>query len=581
MENKPAGIKSLLALVPFVSPWLAVGASLSLAAAAGAALVIPVAARRVIDEGFSTTDLSHNLSSEAPFVLLLVVAALLAVTSALRFFFVSWLSETLADTLKHTLHRHFLSLTPASLHSGNVLARLSKDTAIIRAVFSASAPLALRNAILFLGAAAMMILTSPQLSTMLLLLFPIVAVPLGLFGWRVRKLTKGAEEANLKADVLATEQLRSLRIVQAFGQEHREHQSFRKTLQTARAAARIRLIARAILIAFIVFVIISGIALLMRSGAQHVTSNTLSGGAFVQFLLYAAFATAALSAFNETWHELHRAARATHRLTQLLQLRLPLKQPLKPQNLPTHNFDLHIQNVTFTYPDREHPALQDVSIHIHPGETVALVGPSGAGKSTVFHLLQRFADPQKGRLLLGNVDLRHADLSQVRRRFALVPQDILLFGISVADNIRYGQPDASPAQVEEAARCAAAHEFITQLPQAYDTCLAEAGHNLSAGQRQRLAIARAFLYDAPVLLLDEATSALDPENETLVQKALKRLMQHRTTLVIAHRNTTIQNAHRLLLMESGRLLATGTHKDLMHESTLYQKLLQPLSDQSA
>ena len=558
---------NLLKLIPFVSRGLAAGAVLSLTAAAFAALLIPFVARRIVDQGFGSDSL------DAPFILLLVVALVLAVTSALRFFFVHWLSETLSDKLKHTLHRHFLSFTPASVHSGDVLARLSKDTAIVRAVFAASAPFALRNIIIFLGAVAMMIATSPRLSAMLLLVFPLVGLPLAIFGFRVRRLTRGAESASREADILASEQLRSLRIVQAFGQEQREHHSFLSALHKAQAAAKIRLVARAALIGFIIFAVVAGIAVLLRSGAQQISHTPLSTGAFVQFLLYAGFATAALSSFNETWHELHRAARATHRLMALLAVRLPVTSPRKPSILPDANFDLHIDNVTFAYPDRKRPALKNFSAHIRSGETVALVGPSGAGKSTVFHLLQRFADPHKGRILLGGVDLRQAALSQVRRSFALVPQDILLFGISVAENIRYGHPDASLRQVQKAARAAAAHHFITQLPQGYDTRLGENGHTLSVGQRQRLAIARAFLYDAPVLLLDEATSALDAENETLVQKALARLIKHRTTLVIAHRTATIQKAHRILLMQNGKLLASGSHLALMRKNPLYKKLL--------
>ncbi len=575
-RGKSRDLKPLRTLFPYV------GAHTGLAACALgflllstiATLSLSVAARLVIDHGFtSETGAALNLY----FLGGLGVAALLAASSGARFYFVNRLGERVVADLRQRIYAHVLGLDQAyflHMRTGEVLSRLTTDTAIVETMVGINSSIALRNTLTMLGALVLMAFVSVKLTLAVLLVVPIVLIPLILFGRRVRKLSTVAQDRFASAVGYAGETLDQLDTVQAFGRERRAGVQFGEAVESAFATSLQRLQARGLLtVAVMVFVFGSVVGVLWL-GAQSVRAHHLTGGALLQFIILAILAASAVNALGEVWGEVQKTAGAMHRIGELLASRPGITAPAQPRALPVPSRgEIAFEDVVFHYPARpELPALDGFSLRVAPGETVALVGPSGAGKSTVLRLLLRFYDPQGGVVRLDGVDLRDADPVEVRERLALVAQDAALFSGSATDNIRFGRHDADDEAVHAAARAAQAETFLTALPEGFDSRLGERGKTLSGGQRQRLAIARALVRDAPVLLLDEATSALDAENERLVQRALEQAMTGRTTLVIAHRLSTVLRADRIVVMDEGRVVEEGRHADLLEKGGLYARL---------
>ena len=577
-EGKRAAIGPLLALRPYLLRHRGMlgAALLALIVSAAATLAVPLAVRRMIDLGFSGVDPSLI---DKYFITLVGVGLVLALASAARFYCVNWLGERVVADIRRDVFKHLTGLSPAFYevsHSGEVMSRLTADTTQIKAAASTVISQALRNALVLIGATAMMVVTSPKLSLAVVLAIPVIMLPLVGYGRAVRAKSREAQDTLAQASAFASESLSQVRVLQAFTHEKAAGARFGEAVERSFAAANARAKSRAGLTAIAIFLVFACVVGVLWYGAQDVLAGTMTGGRLGQFVLYALLAAGAVGELSEVWGEISQAAGAAERLSELLQVQSEIKSPVHPKELPNPpRGEIAFANVTFSYPLRpEANALERVSFRVNPSERIALVGPSGAGKTTIFALLLRFYDPDAGEVEIDGVAVKEADLAALRARFALVPQETALFADTIAANIAYGAIAASEAEIELAAKAAFAHDFIAALPLGYATMLGEGGVTLSAGQRQRIAIARALLRNAPILLLDEATSALDSESETLVQRALDRIMQGRTTLVIAHRLATVINADRILVFDRGRLAEEGTHQGLIAKGGVYARLAE-------
>ncbi|TIN11073.1 ABC transporter transmembrane domain-containing protein [Mesorhizobium sp.] len=575
-DERRRSLKPLRRLFPYITRYrkMVIGAVVSLTVAAATTLALPLAVRRMIDHGFSASDSSFIAEY---FAMLVVMAALLAAASACRYYFVITLGERVVADIRSDVFRHVTTLSPSffdTAQSGEIVSRLAADTTQVKSAVGATASVALRNVILGLGAVAMMVFTSPKLSGLVIAAIPVIVLPLVAFGRSVRRKSRLAQDTLADATAYASEQIGAVRTLQAFTNEKQVTGHFSAAVEAAFAAARSSIIARSFLTFFAIFMIFSSVVAVLWFGSRDVLDGTLSPGTLGQFLLYSVFAAGALGALSEVWGELSQAAGAAERLTEILAEKPAIQAPAHPKPLPaTARGAISFDDVSFSYPaGPDRAAVNGLSFQVMPGETVAIVGPSGAGKSTVFSLLLRFYDPETGKIMIDGVNVREADPVAIRERIAIVPQDVTIFAASARDNIGFGRPDASQAEIEAAARDALADEFILKLENGYDSQVGERGVTLSGGQRQRVAIARAILRDAPILLLDEATSALDAESETLVQTALERLMQDRTTIVIAHRLATVLKADRILVMDGGCIVEEGTHQSLVAKGGIYARL---------
>jgi ATP-binding cassette subfamily B protein len=508
---------------------------------------------------------------------MIAVVAVLALASASRYYLVMTIGERIVADLRRDVFAHLLLLSPAffdSARSGELISRLTADTTQIKSAVGASVSIALRNFLMFVGATVMMVITSPRLSGFVLLAIPVIVLPLVAFGRWVRRLSRNAQDTLADATAYVSELVGAIRTVQAYTGEQVANKRFGGEVEQAYEAARSSTTARAVLTAIIIFIVFTSVVLILWIGSHDVMTGSISPGRLGQFVLYAAFAAAALGQLSEVWGEVSAASGASERLFEILRVKSQITAPATPRALPVPaRGDVNFEGVSFAYPTRpEALAVDGVSLSVRAGEKVAIVGPSGAGKSTLFHLLLRFYDPASGTIALDGVPIRAADPREVRARIALVPQESVAFAATARENIRFGRPEATDAEVERAADLAHATEFIRRLPGGFETQLGERGVTLSGGQRQRIAIARAILRDAPLLLLDEATSSLDAESETLVQTALEELMRHRTTLVIAHRLATVLSCDRIMVMDQGRIVEQGTHASLVAAGGLYARL---------
>jgi len=576
-----SSLSVLRALWPFMAPYRArvAVAAIALLVAAAATLVVPIAFRQMIDVGFAARAVaSERANVNLWFLALFGVAAVLALGTALRFYSVSWLGERVTADLRRAVYRQVLRQDARffeTLKTGEVLSRLNTDTTLIQTLVGTSISLGLRNALLFAGALVMLIVTSPQLASIIVGLLLLVVLPILVFGRRVRRLSRVSQDALADSSALAGETLNAIQIVQAYAREPLEAQRFGASTESAFASAIRRVHARSLLTALAIVLVFGAIVFVLWLGAHAVLEGRLTAGLLTQFILYAALVAGATGAIAEVLGDVQRAAGATERLLELLEAEPAIRAPADPARLAPSGRGARVtfESVTFSYPSRpdEH-ALDRVTLEVAPGETVALVGPSGAGKTTLFQLLLRFHDPSSGAIRVDGIDLRRLDPADLRGAIGLVSQDSVVFSADAMENIRYGRLDASDAEAIDAARAAHAHEFIEKLPEGYRTFLGERGVRLSGGQRQRIAIARALLKNPPLLLLDEATSALDAESERAVQDALERAMRGRTTLVIAHRLATVAGADRIVVLERGRVVDAGTHAELVERGGLYARL---------
>ena len=569
-------LKPLARLTPFLSRYVRqiIIALVALLVASMATLVVPIAVRRIIDHGFST---SNSMLVNQYFAMMIAVVFLLALSSATRFYYVMWLGEKIVADVRDKLFTHLLTLSPGfyeTQKTGEVVSRLTADTTQIKSAFSSTASIALRNVVMLLGAVIMMVYTSPKLSGLAGLAIPLVVLPLVTYGRRVQALSRAAQDTLAASAAFAQERLSAITTVQSNVQEGHTGAEFSSATVSAFSAAAKRTFARAVLTAAIIFVASGSIVGLLWFGAQEVISGNLSAGTLSQFVIYAILAASSLGQLSEVWGEIQLAAGAAERISELLDEKADISAPPHPVGFPPKiKGEVKFSDITFHYPTRiKAAALKNVSFVAKPGEVTAIVGPSGAGKTTLFALIQRFYDPITGSIFIDGIDIKTTDPLELRKHIAVVPQDTIIFSGTVLDNIRFGSPDASSDAVMAAAKAARVEEFAVKLPKGFDTEVGERGVTLSGGQRQRIAIARAILRQAPILLLDEATSALDAESESLVQEALEKLTANRTTLVVAHRLATVRNANRILVFDGGKLVAHGTHSQLVKKSALYARL---------
>jgi len=570
----PIGI--LRRLFSFTAPYRGrfVVAGLALLVAAACTLAVGQGLKLVIDRGFSAGD-AHAL--DQALIALLGIIALMATATYVRFFTVSWIGERVTADLRRRVFDHLLTLSPSFFEvtkTGEVISRLTNDTTMLETVIGSSLSLALRNIVLGVGALALLLLTSTKLTLLVLAGLPVVVLPIIVFGRRVRRLARTSQDRVADTGAYVDEAIHEIRTVQAYAHEREDRSAYGGRVEAAFKAGIQRIRQRALLIAAVIFLVFVAVGIILWIGGHDVLSGKLSAGQLSAFVFYAVIVASSVGAVSEVAGELQRAAGATERLMELLDTRSDIAPPAAPEPLPEPpKGTVELNGVTFCYPSRPlDPALRHLDLRVESGERVALVGPSGAGKTTIFQLLLRFYDPQSGTVMIDGVDVRSADPLEVRRRIALVPQDPVIFGVSARENVRYGRPEATDDEVRAACDAAYASEFLQRLPQGLDTQLGERGVKLSGGQRQRLAIARAVLARRPILLLDEATSALDSESERMVQLALDRLMQGRTTLIIAHRLATVVSADRIIVLDGGVAVAQGSHAALVRSSPLYARL---------
>jgi ATP-binding cassette, subfamily B, bacterial len=559
-------------LAPYRGRFVVAGVALLIAAAG--TLAIGQGLKLVIDRGFIAND---SGALDAALVVLLAVIATMAVATYVRFYNVSWIGERVTADLRRQVFDHLLTLSPGFFEitrTGEIVSRLTNDATMLETVIGSSLSLALRNAVLGTGALVLLMLTSLKLTLLVLAGLPVVLLPIIVFGRRLRRLARSSQDRVADTGAYVDEAVHEIRTVQAYGHEPEDRHAYAHRVEAAFATGVRRIRQRGLLIAAVIFLVFVAVGIILWVGGHDVLAGKLSPGQLSAFVFYAVIVASSIGAVSEVAGELQRAAGATERLLELLDTVPEIAAPESPLSLPDPpRAMIALEQVTFAYPSRpEEPALKAVSLRVAAGERVALVGPSGAGKTTVFQLLLRFYDPQSGRVLLDGVDVQRADPRAVRQRFAVVPQEPVIFAASVWDNVRYGRPDATAEEIRAACEAAYATEFLARLPQGFDTPLGERGVKLSGGQRQRLAIARAVLAQRPILLLDEATSALDAESERMVQLALDRLMAGRTTLIIAHRLATVIGADRIIVLDGGVAIAAGTHASLVRDDPLYRRL---------
>lgn len=566
---------SLRALRPFIARYrLQIGFALVfLLISAAGALAIPAAVGQVIDRGFMAENIG-NINRW--FWLLFAAAGMMAVGGGLRFYWVSWLGQRVVADIRKSVYERVLSMSPeffGTTRTGEVLSRLNTDTTLVETLVGSTVSFGVRNLLMLVASSVALALTAPSLAGVIGLLIVLIIVPVVMLGRWVRRLSRSAQDRVADFSAHGDETINAVQTVQTFAQEEREQDRFAVAVESAFVAARDRIRASTLLIVLIILMTFGAITFVLWLGARSVLSGTMSPGQLGQFVLYAAIAAGSTASLSEIWSQLQRAAGAMERLAELLEARPSIVSPASPRSLPEGPLSVNFDSVAFAYPSRpDEPVLRGLSFEVHAGETVAIVGPSGAGKSTLFQLLLRFYDPDSGRIRLGGVDVRELDLAELRRRLGVVPQDVVMFSGSAADNIAYGSPGAAAEVIARAARSAHADEFLERWPERYETFLGERGMRLSGGQRQRIAIARALIKQPPLLLLDEATASLDAESERLVQDALNDISANRTVLVIAHRLATVRRADRIVVLDQGRVVAQGSHDRLVAESPLYARL---------
>jgi len=575
-KKKTSRVKPLRSLIPFITkyPIRLTLTLIFLLIASGASLIIPVILGSLVDDGFVTKNLD-KISQYA--WLLLGIAFVMAAASGARFYFISIIGERVLTDLRTAVFDHLLTLDAAYFDThrvGELTSRLNGDVATIRGAVGSSASVALRSIVIIIGAVIMMFLTSPALTASVIIIGPLIVIPVVLFVHRLRRMSRVTQDALADISAMATEALSSIKTIKSFVQEKTQSKIFASRSEESFIAEQRRLYARGFLVALVVFLATASILLLVWWGAKSVFSGAVTYGELMQFMIYAFMASSALTNMSDIWGNLQTVAGATERLIEILQTKPELKNKENPDELPDPALGtIEFENVDFTYHTRDGDAvLQNISFSVKSGKTVALVGASGSGKSTIFALMQRFYDVSDGKILIDGLDVRNLNPHKLRERFAYVEQDSVIFAGTIADNIRFGKPNASEVEMEKAAKAALVDEFVTKLKSGYQTIVGERGVMLSGGQKQRIAIARALLKDAPILMLDEATSSLDAQSEHLVQQALEHLMKGRTTIVIAHRLATIRDADKIIVLDNGKLIDSGTHKQLVKKGGRYAEL---------